>query len=278
MYTNKLITFRIFQNGRQKWVSFFLNHPVHVISNNAWVFSNGYCIVYPAMCFLTIGGNVMSLSGTAFSRYLKIVHPKAFNFLFGRRLNISITVCSFLSVPVLLISPPVIGVWGEIGYEPKVLACTILRDNSGYRTFTSTSLIAIAITFISFCYLCILRKVCSNRRTIQAARNDADGNQPAAASREDIRYTRMMVSIFVVFLLSYMPYVINTMMDPNIQDLTNVFISTMFFWFGSCINPVLYGLLNRKFRQAFVKIFKQVKHQTSISRSDDKTNQQQAHQ
>ena len=38
---------------------------------------------------------------------------------------------------------------------------------------------------------------------IQAARN-GDGHQPAAM-REDLRYTKMMVSIFTVFLLSYMP-------------------------------------------------------------------------
>ena len=37
----------------------------------------------------------------------------------------------------------------------------------------------------------------------------------------------------------------------------------------------LYGLLNRKFRQAFVKIFKQAKELTSGFKPDDATHQQQ---
>ena len=165
----------------------------------------------------------MSLAGTAVGRYLKIIHPKAFSIIFGRRLNIAMLAGGFLSAPVLILLPAITGVWGAIGYDPKVFSCTILYDNSGYFTFFTFCLIIIPIIFISFCYLCILRKVCSNRRTIQAARNDADGIQPAAASREDMRYTKMMVSIFIVFLITYMSYPINNMIDPNIQELTNFF-------------------------------------------------------
>ena len=88
----------------------------------------------------------------------------------------------------------------------------------------------------------------------------------------------MMVAIFVVCLLTYTPYVLNSFIDPNTLDLNRFFFTAMCLWFGSCTNPILYGLLNRKFRQAFVKIFKQVKVMTSVSRSDNDTNQQQAHQ
>ena len=144
-----------------------------------------------------------------------------------------------------------------------------------YYIFQILFLTAIPTAFISFCYLCILRKVCSNRRTIQATRNPGDGLQPTA-SREDLRYTSMMVSIFVVFLLTYAPFVINTLIDPNAQDLTSLFFTQMCMWFGTCINPVLYGLLNRNFRLAFVEIFKQVKELTSVScRSEDDTSSQQ---
>ena len=162
---------------------------VNMIWNNGWIFSEVYCNMYPVIDNLTVGGNLMSLSGTAVTRYLKIIHPKLFSHLFGRRLYIVILMSSFLSIPLLILMPAIVGFWGKFGFEPKTLSCTILRDNSGYNTFVTLCGVIIPITFISFCYLCILCKVYSNRKKIQAARNgDVHVHQPATM-REDVRYT-----------------------------------------------------------------------------------------
>ena len=82
------------------------------------------------------------------------------------------------------------------------------------------------------------------RKMIQAARS-GEGQQPAAM-REDICYTKMMVSIFAVFLLSYALHHQQHHLDyPSAKD-------------SSCINPVLY------FRQAYSKIYKDVKGLISV--------------
>ena len=231
------------------------------IWNNGWVFGKVYCIVFPVVLVLTVGGNLMSLSGTAFSRYLKIIHPQVFILLFGRRLNTAILVISFLSVPVLILIPPISGVWGEIGYDQDKLSCDVIPDNSGYNTFLMLCCFIVPIIIILFCYLRILCKVCANRKKIQAARN-GDANQPAAM-REDLHYTKIMVSIFAVFLLSSLPFLMSRVIDPSAEYMTRRLLTIVCLWLGSCMNPVIYGLLNRNFRQAFLNIYKNVKELTT---------------
>ena len=228
-----------------------------VIWNNSWVFGNVYCHTYSLVLILILGGNMMSLSGTSFSRYLKIIHPTAFRLVFGSKLNFAIFMGSFLSVPVLIALPPVIGVWGKLGYNPKTIICTYTHDNSGgYTTFLMLFAIIVPIMIISYCYLRILHKVCSNRRKVQAGR--PAGDQPVAL-REDLRYTRMMVSIFLVFLLSCTPFVTINLIDPHAAHMTARFFTMVCFWLSSCVNPFLYGLLNRNFRQAYLNIYKHLK-------------------
>ena len=76
-------------------VTISLPTSLPVIWNNAWIFSKAFCKIYPVIQIMSIGGNLMSLSGTAVSRYLKIIHPNTFRHLFGRRRNIVIIVSSF---------------------------------------------------------------------------------------------------------------------------------------------------------------------------------------
>ena len=235
------------------------------IWNNAWVFNHIYCSVYAMVTFLTVGGNLASLSGTALSRYLKIIHPHRASVLFARNLNIGIFVCCLLSVPILLVLPAVTGIWGKLGYNPNTIICHIINDNSGYTTFMMTCCIVIPILFISLSYLRIFCKVCSNRRKIQAARN-GDGNQQPVAVREDLRFTKMMVTIFIAFLLTYVPYLIDSIVVDSsaVHNMTRRFLTLVCLWLSSCVNPILYGLLNRNFRQAFINIYAQIAKSTNI--------------
>ena len=257
------------------YVTIVIPVNLQVTWNNHWDFSDAFCKTYPVIVILTIGGNLMSLAGTAFNRYLKIIHPQVFILLFGRRLNTAILVSSFLSVPVLILIPPISGVWGEIGYDPDKLSCDVIPDNSGYDTFLMLCCFIVPIIIILFCYIRILCKVCANRKKIQAARN-GDANQPAAM-REDLRYTKMMVSIFAAFVMAYTPYFIYHMVDPFARHEIGRFLTRVCYWLGSCINPVLYGLLNRNFRQAFLKIYKDVKElTTAVTSVNDVTSHQES--
>ncbi|XP_072025654.1 protein trapped in endoderm-1-like [Amphiura filiformis] len=205
--------------------------------NNAWVFSGTYCKMYPVILFMVVGGGLVSLSGTAVTRYLKILHPKGYNFIFGKKFNTAVLLGCFWLSPVLILLPAMTGVWGQLGYEPKTLTCTFLRDGSNYNTLLQPQ----------------------ESRSCKTTDNSRNRNKWNISSRtegekEDLRYTRMMATIFILFLLSYSPYMINNLLDPDHQNLTRGFFSASCVWLSVCLNPVVYVLLNRQFRQAFLSI------------------------
>ncbi len=228
--------------------------------NNAWVLGDVYCQVFPILLILIVGEILMSIAGTAVSRYLKIIHPTVFRMIFGQKLNICFLLFSIWSIPILTLFPAMIGVWGKLGYEPKTLFCSVLRDNSHFNSFVALTGFIIPILFISFCYLRILCKVCSNHRKIAAARRQISMGQAGTSGashkeqREDLRYTKMMVAIFIVFLIAYAPYMINNLLDPHHDHKVRGFYTASCVWLFPCLNPILYVLLNRQFRRAFLTI------------------------
>ena len=94
--------------------------------------------------------------------------------------------------------------------------------------------------------------------------------------REDLHYTKMMVSIFAAFVMAYTPYFIYRMVDPSARNELGRFLTRglLLVWFLR--KSVLYGLLNRYFRQAFLNIYKDVKElTTAVTSVSDVTSHQQ---
>ncbi|XP_071784475.1 protein trapped in endoderm-1-like [Asterias amurensis] len=238
--------------------------------NNAWVFGATFCQIHPLFMFTFVGATIMSLAGTAFGRYLKITQSSLYSKLFTvkRRAAMMVVVCWLL--PMIVLLPPITGVWGSLGYEPKTLTCTFLRggSNSGYSMFFMVSALIVPTTFITFCYVRILQTVCKNHKRVHRMRvvpgDDLSLNGPSTGTtanskskrqqrkiyREDIQYTKMMLCIFLVFISCYVPYMLATLLDPQVKNMTFHFYSGMCVWFSSCLNPIVYVAMNRHFRQA----------------------------
>ncbi|XP_022102475.1 protein trapped in endoderm-1-like [Acanthaster planci] len=238
---------------------------------NAWVFGPVFCRIHPLLMVTFVGATIMSLAGTAFGRCLKITQSPLYGKLFTIkwRATVMILVCWLL--PLIFLLPPITGVWGDLGYEPKTLTCTFLRggSNSGYSMFFMISALIIPTFSITFCYLKILQTVCANHKRVRkmrvvpadevstATETGAMGSikrQRRMAYREDIQYTKMMLCIFLVFIVCYVPYMMATLVDPQVKNMTFHFFCGSCVWFSSCLNPIVYVIMNKHFRQACVKL------------------------
>ncbi|XP_038054579.1 protein trapped in endoderm-1-like [Patiria miniata] len=235
--------------------------------SNAWIFGSAFCQVHPLFMFTFVGSTIMSLAGTAFGRYLKITQSPLYGKLFTikRRAAGMILLCWLL--PFIFLLPPITGLWGRLGYEPKTLTCTFLRggSNSSYSMFFMISALILPTFSITFCYFRILQTVCVNHKRVRKMRvepgdeisastetgtSGATKRQQRKAYREDIQYTKMMLCIFLVFIACYVPYMMATLVDPQVNNMTFHFCCGMCVWFSSCLNPIVYVVMNRHFRQA----------------------------
>ncbi|KAK3789647.1 hypothetical protein RRG08_057165 [Elysia crispata] len=73
--------------------------------------------------------------------------------------------------------------------------------------------------------------------------------------KREMRLTRMMIAIFLVFVLSYFPCTISSAIDMShtLSKTFHMFCQTSIF-LGSAINPLLYGFMNGQFRTAYYNI------------------------
>ncbi|XP_072031060.1 melatonin receptor type 1C-like [Amphiura filiformis] len=214
--------------------------------NNGWPFGDGFCAVFGFFVFLFVMESINNLVGIAFSRYLKILHPKIFDQIFqGNKRTICLLLVFWL-LPLITLTPAIL--LQKFGYEPKTLSCTFMREDNDSFGLMLLSLFLIPLSFITFCYLRILCKVVSNHKRIERVTTRTSGQKRI---REDYHYTRTMVTIFIVFLLAYTPYMLNSFINTEGANLTLCFLCSVPVWLSNCINPFVYAASNRQFRLAF---------------------------
>lgn len=66
------------------------------------------------------------------------------------------------------------------------------------------------------------------------------------------RVTRMCFTVFICFVLCFFPFIMLNIADKNNRapQVLHMFSANL-TWLNSCINPVLYAIMNRQFRQAY---------------------------
>jgi len=65
----------------------------------------------------------------------------------------------------------------------------------------------------------------------------------------------MILAVFFAFVLTYLPYTVTNLADLQGRLDRNVYMMTsLAFWSGSCVNPLIYGIMNVHFRRAYVTI------------------------
>ncbi|XP_072308859.1 G-protein coupled receptor 84 [Eucyclogobius newberryi] len=66
------------------------------------------------------------------------------------------------------------------------------------------------------------------------------------------RVTRMCFIVFICFVMCFFPFIILNIVDKNNQapQVLHMFSANL-TWLNSCINPVLYAIMNRQFRQTY---------------------------
>ncbi|XP_070815546.1 G-protein coupled receptor 84 [Chaetodon trifascialis] len=83
----------------------------------------------------------------------------------------------------------------------------------------------------------------------------AQSSSHSATSGDDgefRRVTRMCFTVFLCFVFCFVPFLLLNIVDKNNRapQVLHMFCANL-TWLNSCINPVLYAVMNRQFRQAY---------------------------
>lgn len=169
-----------------------------------------------------------------------------------------------------------LGIYGRLGLDVETFSCTILRDEKGRSPKKMLFLFGILLPclIIIISYTCIYYTVRRQRLRLRAhteppkpvaqpsgggAKNCRAAAQATKREREDSRLTGMMLTIFLCFLLCFIPLMCANVFDKEIQVPFIHILASVMCWASGVINPFIYAASNRTYRIAYMKLFNKIK-------------------
>jgi hypothetical protein len=165
----------------------------------------------------------------------------------------------------LLALPPLVG-WGEYAFLPGQSICFCRWKSSVSYTFFMVGVcFGGPCSVMTFCYVNIMREVRRSRKRVAAANGNTqvDGSckedcRRRKKSQGDLRLTMSFVIVVVVFITSWLPFCVTMFMSvywsrtiPRVADFATLLLGCA----NSCYNPLIYGVMNTKFRQGFRHLY-----------------------
>ncbi|XP_032886148.1 melatonin receptor type 1B-like [Amblyraja radiata] len=231
IYPYPLILFAIFQHG--------------------WTLGDIHCQVSGFVMGLSVIGSVFNITAIAINRYCYICHSFKYDKLYSYKNTICYLCLTWILTVVAIIPNFFVG---SLQYDPRVFSCTFTQTVSSYYTIIVVVVhFLVPIGVVSYCYLRIWVLVIQVKRRV---RPDEPKLKPS-----DFRNFLTMFVVFVLFAVCWGPLnfiglavAINPpAVAPKIPEW--LFIMSYFMaYFNSCLNAVIYGLLNQNFRNEYKRI------------------------
>ncbi|CAK7315028.1 Melatonin receptor type 1B [Vulpes lagopus] len=144
---------------------------------------------------------------------------------------------------------------GSLEYDPRIYSCTFIQTASAQYTMAVVVIhFLLPITVVSFCYLHIWLLVLQARKKVKS--------EPKLRLRpSNIQSFLTMFVVFVIFAICWAPLnCIGLAVAINPEEIApqvpeGLFVTNYFLaYFNSCLNAIVYGLLNQNFRREYKKI------------------------
>nr|CAD7401038.1 unnamed protein product [Timema cristinae] len=167
--------------------------------------------------------------------------------------------------------PTLFGVWGKFDFDPNLGSCTITKDTNGHSSKAFLFIVGFVIPclVIICCYTVIfwvVHKSESRLREHAATMRSSDGNltnlagktksrsreqRDLKAKRNEWRITKMVLAIFLSFVVCYLPITIVKVADSEVKYPGFHVLGYLMLYLSSCINPIIYVIMNKQYRQAY---------------------------
>lgn len=225
-----------------------------VLAENDWV-----CSMLIHVAFLFVFTSLGTLQCIAVDRYLIITKPRQIYRQYFSRLGTGVVLLGTWLIAAFLV---VISftICGEATYVNEINACYINNmDTKSWWCLTAVLLVACFTCMISIPLFFVLTfcKIRKTRRKVEASAVNKHNIKNQVLSKEEVAVTRMMLVVYITFLVCWLPMLIVHLVHYNKFPSYILHYSTCILaLFNSALNPVVYAGMNRLLRRSFVKIVK----------------------
>ncbi|XP_071482311.1 G-protein coupled receptor moody-like [Diadema antillarum] len=236
-----------------------------------WPYAEIYCKVIGYMALICLALSVLMLCVIAITRYIAVTRPRH---QFLKQCNHWVLLCTFsflaCAAIFIVIMPEVVN-FGEVGYNSDLGHCSMVCEGKDWW-FCAVLFLSGVITTMAILpmyYALTLWVVRKSRMTVAAInrneRMSTNANSNALnninripkLSREEIRLTKKLMMLFLIFFICWFPYSIVILGDRHgIMPTPLHRFTNLFMWLNSCLNPYLYAWMMRSFRKAYKDVTK----------------------
>ncbi|XP_042626291.1 melatonin receptor type 1A-like [Cyprinus carpio] len=221
------------------------------IFHDHWIAGDIHCQISGFLMGLSVIGSIFNITGIAINRYCYICHSLKYDKLFSNK-N---TVCYVVLVWALTILAIVPNWFVEsLQYDPRVYSCTFAQSVSSLYTITVVVVhFILPIGIVTYCYLRIWILVIQVRKRVKP-------DSRPKIKPQDFRNFLTMFVVFVLFAVCWAPLNLIGLavaIHPRLgQAIPEWLFTASYFmaYFNSCLNGVIYGVLNHNFRKEYKRI------------------------
>lgn len=281
-YLQKNVTDHMVSLACSDLLVLLIGMPVELYSATWFPFTsssgNVACKIYNFLFEACSYATILNVATLSFERYVAICHPFRFKALGGKRTSALITFAWLVSVLVALPLLIATGTQGHIPYladtpVQNLTFCTNLRErwvmyrSSLFAAFIVYMIVLICVAFMCRAMILVLRKPLGS---VDASLNGTqvapkhESSKVKTARKQTIIFLGLIVGSLMV---CWLPNQIRRLMMaavPKSRWTTSYFrsyvtlhpVADTFFYLSSVLNPFLYNLSSRQFRDVFVQVLR----------------------
>uniref|UniRef100_A0A673B369 G-protein coupled receptors family 1 profile domain-containing protein n=2 Tax=Sphaeramia orbicularis TaxID=375764 RepID=A0A673B369_9TELE len=238
----------------------FYPYPLvlYAIFHDGWSLGETQCKVSGFLMGLSVIGSIFNITAIAINRYCYICHSFSYDKLYSYRNTLLLVALVWLLTVVAIVPNFFVG---SLRYDSRIYSCTFAQTVSTSYTITVVVIhFFVPIAVVTFCYLRIWILVIQVRRKVKS-------EVRPRIKPSDLRNFITMFVVFVLFAICWAPLnfiglavaIDPETVAPRIPEWLFV-VSYFMAYFNSCLNAIIYGLLNQNFRREYKRIIMSVWH------------------
>lgn len=226
---------------------------------NKWLFGPVFCNIWISSDINCSTASILNLCAISLDRYIHIKDPYKYKtFMTKKMMVIMISTVWILSLTLSFL--PIHLQWhrnAEDRYKPLPENLCVMDLNPVYSVVSST------ISFYLPCIIMIIIYVklyCAARSHVKEIRKTSfhmpNGGKGGGSGSKDHKAAVTLGIIMGVFLLCWMPFFVVNLVEAFCKCVP-ILMFKILTWLGyvnSCLNPIIYSIFNKEFRNAFRKI------------------------
>ncbi|CAH2090486.1 unnamed protein product [Euphydryas editha] len=235
-----------------------------------WSHGGILCKLVPFLRYGNVGVSLLSIALITLNRYIMIAHHSWYSRVY-RKHNIALMIVFSWMFSYGMQIPTLLGVWGKFDYDPELGTCSIVPDDNGRSAKTALFVIAFIVPamLIFICYARIFWVVHSSEQRMREHQRTQhtkpsstlnNGNEKRStikdtretkARRNEWRITKMVLAIFLSFLVCYLPITIAKVADSHVHYPVFHITGYLLLYASACVNPIIYVIMNAQYRAAY---------------------------